>query len=201
MKRSLEKKIFYLEIFWVLVRLLDKEKERGNPRAFGLETFMKNVSNFNLFTIFPHSKENQEPFFIFCMTPEWSECFLELVAPKIEEKNTRPCRAIPLTLNQSNSHETFPTSSVQQMENVFFRGYKLGTLDNNGLSQMNKIVSKNETSSSLDISRGPFPFKVQINASHFAIRDKFKRTSNSKKIKNKQNCDTKKFVEKKETEK
>ena len=66
---------------------------------------------------------------------------------------------------------------------------------------MNKIVSKNETSSSLDISRGPFPLKVQINASYFAIRDKFKRTSNSKKIKNKPNCDTKKFVEKKETEK
>ena len=87
------------------------------------------------------------------------------------------------------------------MENVFFRGYKLGTLDTNGLSQMNKIVSKNETSSSLDISRGPFPLKVQINASYFALRDKFKRTSNSKKIKNKPNCDTKKFVEKKETEK
>ena len=82
------------------------------------------------------------------------------------------------------------------MEKIFFRGYKLGTLGTNGLSQMNKIVSKNETSSSLGMSKGPFPFKVQINASNFAIRDKFKRTCNSKKNKNKQSCDTKKFVEK-----
>ena len=71
MKSSLKKKIFYLEIFSVLVRLLDQEKGRGNPRAFGLEKFIENVSNFSIFTqSFLTQKKTNSLFFIFCMTPE-----------------------------------------------------------------------------------------------------------------------------------
>ena len=71
MKSSLKKKIFYLEIFSVLVRLLDQEKGRGNPRAFGLEKFIENVSNFSIFTqSFLSQKKTKSLFFMFCMTPE-----------------------------------------------------------------------------------------------------------------------------------
>ena len=39
-----------------------------------------------------------------------------------------------------------------------------------------------------------FQISVWIKVLHFTIRDKFVRTCNSKKRKNKENCDTKKFV-------